>query len=37
MLGIWHEGDWLKEIFALAESMVGQYVEVFDLVGFVIY
>ena len=33
MLGIWHEGDFLKEIFG---SMVGWYVEVLDLVGFCI-
>jgi len=34
MLGIWNEGDWLKEIFGLAQSMVGWNVEVPDLVGF---
>ena len=28
MFGIWHEGDWLKEIFGSAQSMVGWYVEV---------
>ena len=32
MLGIWHEGDWLKERFGLAQSMVRLYVEVSDLV-----
>jgi len=36
MLGIWHEGDWLKERFGSAQSMVGWYVEVPDLVGFFI-
>ena len=37
MLGIWHRGDWLKERFGLAQSMVGWYVEVPDLVGFFIW
>ena len=36
MLGICHRGDWLKEIFGLAQSMVGWYVE-FPLVGFFIW
>jgi len=34
MLGIWHEGDWMKERFSSAQSMVGWYVKVPDLVGF---
>ena len=33
MLGIWHKGDWLKERFGLAMSMVGWYMEVSNLVG----
>ena len=37
MLGLWNEGDWLKEIFGLAQSMVKWYVEVPDLVGFFIW
>ena len=36
MLGICHMGDSLKEIFSLAQSMVGWYVKVSDLVGFCI-
>ena len=36
MLGIWHEGDWLKERFGSAQSMVKWYVEVLELVGFFI-
>jgi len=32
MLGIWHEGDWLKEIFGSAMSMVRWYVEVPNIV-----
>jgi len=32
MLGIWYGGDWLKEIFGLAQSMVGWYMEVPNLV-----
>ena len=34
MLGIWHEVDWMKEIYGLVMSMVGWYVEVPNLVGF---
>ena len=34
MLGVWHKGDWLKQIFGLAQSMVGWYMEVLDLVHF---
>lgn len=33
ILGIWHEGDNLKELFCLAQSMVEWYMEVLDLVG----
>ena len=33
MLGIWHGGDWLEEIFGSTMSMVGWYVEVPNLVG----
>ena len=36
MLGIWHGGDWMKEIFSLAMFMVGWYVEVPDLVAFLL-
>ena len=36
MLGIWNDGDWLKEIFGSTKSMVRQYMEVPDLVGFFI-
>ena len=36
MLGIWHEGDWLKERFGSNQSMFGWYVEAPDLVGFCI-
>jgi len=35
MLGLWHRGDWLKERFGSAMSMVGWYMEVLNLVGFV--
>ena len=35
MLGICNEGDWLKEGFGSSISMVGWYVEVPNLVGFV--
>jgi len=34
ILGIWHGGNWLKEIFGSDQSMVGWYVEVPSLVGF---
>ena len=34
MLGIWHEGDWLKERFGSAQSMVRWYAKVPELVGF---
>jgi len=34
MLGIWHGGDLLKEIFRLMQSMVGWYMEFPYLVGF---
>ena len=34
MLGIWHECDYLKEIFGSAQSMVEWYMEAPDLVGF---
>lgn len=34
MLGIWYEGDWLKERFALAQSMVRWYVEVLTWLDF---
>jgi len=34
MFGIWHGGDWLKERFGSAMSMVGWYMEVLKLVGF---
>jgi len=37
MLGIWHGGEWLKERFGSAQSMVKWYVEVPDLVGFCIW
>ena len=36
MLGIWHRGDWMKEIFGSALSMVGWYMEVPILVGILI-
>lgn len=32
-IGIWHEGDWMKEIFGSTQSMVDWYVEVPKLVG----
>ena len=37
MLGIWHEGDWMKQIFDSAQSMVGWYMEFPELVGIFIY
>ena len=33
MLWIWYKGDWLKEIFGLAQSMVEWYMEVPNLVS----
>lgn len=33
MVGIWLEGDWLKEIFSSAQSTIGWYMEVPHLVG----
>ena len=33
MVGTWHRGDWLKERFGSAQSMVGWYMEVPDLVS----
>jgi len=33
MLGIWHNGDWLKEIFGSTQYMVRWSVEVPDLFG----
>ena len=36
MPGIWHGGDWLKEIFGSTQSMVGWFMEVLGLVGFCI-
>jgi len=36
MLGIWHGGDWLKEIFGSTQYIVGWYMEVSELVGFCI-
>jgi hypothetical protein len=34
MLGMWHGVDWMKERFGSAQSMVGWFMEVLDLVGF---
>ena len=34
MLGIWCGGDWLKERFGSAQSMVGWYMKVPELAGF---
>ena len=36
MLGIWHMGDWLKQIFGSVQSMLRWYVKVPDMVGFCI-
>jgi len=36
MLGIYHNCDWMKERFGLAQSMVDWYMEVLDLVRFFI-
>jgi len=36
MVGIWHEGDWLKERLGSVQYMVRWYVEVSNVVGFFI-
>jgi len=37
MLGIWHGANWMKEIFGSAQSRVGWFMEVPDLVGLCIH
>jgi len=34
MFGIWNGGDWLKEIFGSAQSMVKWFMEVPDLLAY---